>query len=42
MFKIGTVRHFFMIGGFGGSWKWNAWVRDVTARLEGGWLIRSE
>lgn len=21
---------------------WNAWVRDVTARLEGGWLVRPE
>lgn len=20
--------------------RWNAWVRDVTARFEGSWLIR--
>jgi len=24
-----------------GTWKWNGWVRDITARLEGTWLIRS-
>lgn len=22
--------------------KWNAWVRDITAKYEGGWLIRSQ
>ena len=39
MFFIGTVRRFLMIKG---TWKWNAWVRDITAKLEGTWLIRSK
>jgi hypothetical protein len=38
MFTIGRVRTALMLPG---SWRWNAWVRDVTARLEGSWLIRS-
>ncbi len=29
--NIGPLRRFLMIKG---SWKWNAWVRDITARLE--------
>lgn len=39
MFFIGTVRRLFFLSG---SWKWNALVRDITADLEGTWLIRSE
>ncbi len=39
MFFIGSLRRFLFLSG---SWKWNAWVRDVTAKLEGGFLIRSE
>ena len=39
MFFIGTVRRSLMIKG---TWKWNALVRDITARLEGTWLIRSK
>ena len=38
MLTIGRVRRLLLIPG---TWRWNAWVRDVTARLEGGWLIRS-
>lgn len=38
MFFIGDLRRSLMING---SWKWNAIVRDTTARLEGSWLIRS-
>lgn len=22
------------------SCRWNAWIRDVTAKYEGGWLVR--
>jgi len=34
--KIGTLRRALMIRG---TWKWNAWVRDITARMEmRGWL----
>lgn len=39
MFFIGTLRRALMLKG---SWKWNAYVRDVTAKLEGTWLVRSE
>ena len=39
MFFIGTIRRLLFIRG---AHRWNAWVRDVTARLEGIWLIRSE
>lgn len=39
MFYIGTVRRLLLIPG---TWKWNGWVRDFTARIEGSWLIRSE
>ena len=39
MFFIGTIRRLLFIYG---THKWNAWVRDITARLEGTWLIRSE
>jgi hypothetical protein len=38
MFFIGDIRRFFMIRG---TWRWNAWVRDITAKLEGSFLIRS-
>jgi hypothetical protein len=39
MFTIGAARRFLMV-----PWpsRWNAWVRDFTARLEGGILIRSQ
>jgi hypothetical protein len=38
MISIGTLRRALLL-----PWasRWNAWVRDVTARLEGGWLVRS-
>lgn len=39
MFFIGTIRRFLMIKG---TWGWNARVRDITAALEGTWLIRSK
>lgn len=39
MFYIGAVRRALMLNY---SCKWNAVVRDVTAKLEGTWLIRSE
>ena len=39
MFFIGDIRRFLMIKG---TWKWNAWVRDLTATLEGTRLIRSK
>ncbi len=39
LFFIGSVRRSLMVKG---SHKWNGWVRDVTAKLEGSWLIRSE
>ena len=38
MFFIGTVRRFLFVKG---THKWNAWVRDITAKLEGTWFIRS-
>jgi hypothetical protein len=41
MFFIGDLRYALFV-----SWprqsRWNAWVRDITAKLEGSWLIRSE
>ncbi len=39
MFFIGTLRRFLFV-----PWnsRWNAWVRDWTARLEGTWLVRSK
>lgn len=39
MIFIGMIRHLLFIRG---SHKWNAWVRDITAKLEGTWLIRSQ
>jgi hypothetical protein len=39
MFFIGDVRRFCIIRG---TWRWNAWVRDITAKIEGGFLIRSK
>ncbi len=39
MFFIGDLRRFLMIPF---SCKWNAWVRDITAKHEGNWLIRSK
>jgi hypothetical protein len=38
MFFIGDVRRFFFVRG---TSKWNAVVRDITAKIEGSWLIRS-
>ncbi len=38
MFFIGTFRRSLF---FRGTHKWNAWVRDITAKFEGTWLIRS-
>jgi hypothetical protein len=38
MIYIGKLRSLLLIPG---SWKWNAWVRDITAKYEGSWLIRS-
>jgi len=38
MFFIGDIRRFFLISG---THRWNAWVRDVTARLENTRLLRS-
>lgn len=38
MFRIGRVRRFLMMPF---RCRWNVWVRDCTAKLEGGWLIRS-
>ena len=37
MFNIGSVRRALMV-----PWDsaWNALVRDWTAKIEGGWLIR--
>jgi len=29
--NIGKIRRFLFIKG---TWKWNAWVRDITAKLE--------
>ncbi len=39
MIFIGTIRRFLFVPG---THKWNAWVRDITARLEGTFLIRSQ
>jgi len=38
MFFIGSLRRFLFV-----PWvsRWNAWVRDTTAKFEGTWLIRS-
>lgn len=38
MIHIGRARRLLMLAL---PCRWNAWVRDVTARLEGTWLIRS-
>ena len=38
MFFIGSLRRFLFMPF---SCKWNAWVRDVTAKYEGTWLIRN-
>jgi len=38
MFYIGSLRRFLFMPF---SCKWNAWVRDITAKYEGTWLIRS-
>lgn len=38
MFFIGDVRGLLLVRG---THKWNAIVRDLTAKLEGTWLIRS-
>lgn len=40
MFFIGDVRYFLFR--FCDSGKWRSLVRDITAKLEGSWLIRSE
>ncbi|HDY86923.1 MAG TPA: hypothetical protein ENH82_02270 [bacterium] len=41
MFSIGTVRRFLFIKG---TYRWNAWVRDITAWVEIHipWLIGSK
>lgn len=39
MFFIGSARRFLFVPW--NSW-WNAFVRDITAKLEGTWLIRSK
>ncbi len=39
MIFIGSVRRFFFMSF---SCKWNMWIRDITAKLEGTWLIRSK
>lgn len=39
MFFIGSVRRFLFMPF---SCKWNAWVRDTTAKYEGIWLFRSK
>jgi len=39
MFFIGDIRRFLFMRF---DCKWNAWVRDYTAKYEGTWLIRSE
>ena len=39
MVFIGTLRRALFIRG---EHKWNAWVRDITARLEGTILVRSD
>jgi hypothetical protein len=38
MFYIGDLRYALLMPF---RCKWNGWVRDVTARLEGSWLVRS-
>ncbi len=38
LFFIGDARRFLFVPWV--SW-WNAWMRDITAKLEGSWLIRS-
>jgi hypothetical protein len=38
MIYIGTARRLLMIPG---TWSWNALVLDITAKLEGSFLIRS-
>ena len=30
-YNIGKIRRFLFIPG---TWKWNGWVRDITARIE--------
>ena len=39
LFFIGDIRRFLLMPF---SCKWNAWIRDTTARLEGTCLIRSK
>ena len=39
MFFIGSVRRFLFVSY---PCKWNSWVRSITAKLEGTWLIRSD
>jgi len=39
MFFIGDLRKFLFMSF---SCKWNAWVRDITAKYEGTFLIRSK
>ncbi len=39
LFFIGNLRRLLLIGGR--HW-WNGFVRDITAKLEGTWLIRSK
>jgi hypothetical protein len=41
MFFIGDVRYALMSSRWDNT-RWNMWVRDITARIEGTWLIRSE
>ncbi len=38
LFFIGSLRRFMFVTGT--HW-WNGFVRDITAKLEGSWLIRS-
>ena len=39
MFYVGSLRRFLFV-----PWtsRWNAWVRDITAKYEGSWLVRCE
>ncbi len=39
MFFIGDVRQKLLLPF---SSRWNAWVRDITAKMEGTWLLRSK
>ena len=39
IFFIGSLRKFFMMPF---SCKWNAWVKDITAKYDGTWLIRNK